>query len=247
MMVGEIRDLETAEIAVQASLTGHLVLYRPCIPIPRAAPLRDYATWASRPYLLSSSLDWRTRATPGTRARRQPPRFRIHRVATTNAKCWAWTLPIRPTLYKPAAVVTAVLPAVPVFTNSLPLTTRCASMIHDGVSEQELERHARLASDRIFAPMVVVEYLLAAPRRSTKCCASLAKTRFDEMGAFEYVAMDQGRQAAPKGLLEGDTPKHIRQLLARSQTTAGQCYRGRPQRSTTGSAAFRFARALSSG
>ena len=26
MMVGEIRDLETAEIAIQASLTGHLVL-----------------------------------------------------------------------------------------------------------------------------------------------------------------------------------------------------------------------------
>ena len=26
VMVGEIRDLETAEIAVQASLTGHLVL-----------------------------------------------------------------------------------------------------------------------------------------------------------------------------------------------------------------------------
>jgi general secretion pathway protein E len=25
-MVGEIRDIETAEIAVQASLTGHLVL-----------------------------------------------------------------------------------------------------------------------------------------------------------------------------------------------------------------------------
>ena len=36
VMVGEIRDLETAQIAVQASLTGHLVLAR-CTPTtPRA-------------------------------------------------------------------------------------------------------------------------------------------------------------------------------------------------------------------
>jgi type II secretory ATPase GspE/PulE/Tfp pilus assembly ATPase PilB-like protein len=34
IMVGEIRDLETAEMAVQAALTGHLVL-RPCTPMMR--------------------------------------------------------------------------------------------------------------------------------------------------------------------------------------------------------------------
>jgi general secretion pathway protein E len=37
VMVGEIRDLETAQIAVQASLTGHLVLST-CTPIPPSAP-----------------------------------------------------------------------------------------------------------------------------------------------------------------------------------------------------------------
>ena len=36
IMIGEIRDLETAQIAVQASLTGHLVLPR-CTPTTRPA------------------------------------------------------------------------------------------------------------------------------------------------------------------------------------------------------------------
>ena len=44
VMVGEIRDLETAEIAVQASLTGHLVLST-CIPIPPSARWRVCAIW----------------------------------------------------------------------------------------------------------------------------------------------------------------------------------------------------------
>ena len=34
IMIGEIRDLETAEIAIHASLTGHLV-FRPCTPMMR--------------------------------------------------------------------------------------------------------------------------------------------------------------------------------------------------------------------
>ena len=37
ILVGEIRDFETAEIAVQAALTGHLVLRR-CTPTTRRAP-----------------------------------------------------------------------------------------------------------------------------------------------------------------------------------------------------------------
>ena len=37
VLVGEIRDQETAQIAVQASLTGHLVLAR-CTPMTRPTP-----------------------------------------------------------------------------------------------------------------------------------------------------------------------------------------------------------------
>ena len=54
-MVGEIRDIETAEIAVQASLTGHLVLstLHTNTAIGSITRLRDMGV---EPFLLSSSL-----------------------------------------------------------------------------------------------------------------------------------------------------------------------------------------------
>jgi len=54
-MVGEIRDVETAEIAVQASLTGHLVLstLHTNTAIGSVTRLRDMGV---EPFLLSSSL-----------------------------------------------------------------------------------------------------------------------------------------------------------------------------------------------
>lgn len=55
VMVGEIRDMETAEIAVQASLTGHLVLstLHTNTAIGAVTRLRDMGI---EPFLLSSSL-----------------------------------------------------------------------------------------------------------------------------------------------------------------------------------------------
>lgn len=55
VMVGEIRDLETAEIAVQASLTGHLVLstLHTNTAIGAVTRLKDMGV---EPFLLSSSL-----------------------------------------------------------------------------------------------------------------------------------------------------------------------------------------------
>ncbi|MDH5326064.1 MAG: type II secretion system ATPase GspE [Gammaproteobacteria bacterium] len=55
VMVGEIRDLETAEIAVQASLTGHLVLstLHTNSAVGAVTRLRDMGV---EPFLLSSSL-----------------------------------------------------------------------------------------------------------------------------------------------------------------------------------------------
>jgi type II secretory ATPase GspE/PulE/Tfp pilus assembly ATPase PilB-like protein len=55
VMIGEIRDLETAQIAVQASLTGHLVLSTLHTNTAVGAVTRC-ATWASSRFLLSSSL-----------------------------------------------------------------------------------------------------------------------------------------------------------------------------------------------
>ncbi|MEC9342008.1 MAG: type II secretion system ATPase GspE [Pseudomonadota bacterium] len=55
VMVGEIRDLETAQIAVQASLTGHLVLstLHTNTAVGAVTRLRDMGT---EPFLLASSL-----------------------------------------------------------------------------------------------------------------------------------------------------------------------------------------------
>ncbi len=55
VMIGEIRDLETAEIAVQASLTGHLVFstLHTNTAVGSVTRLRDMGV---EPYLLSSSL-----------------------------------------------------------------------------------------------------------------------------------------------------------------------------------------------
>ncbi|MFC4726615.1 type II secretion system ATPase GspE [Coralloluteibacterium thermophilus] len=55
VMVGEIRDLETAEVAVQASLTGHLVLstLHTNSAVGAVARLRDMGV---EPFLLSASL-----------------------------------------------------------------------------------------------------------------------------------------------------------------------------------------------
>ena len=55
VMIGEIRDLETAEVAVQASLTGHLVLstLHTNTAVGAVTRLRDMGV---EPFLLSSSL-----------------------------------------------------------------------------------------------------------------------------------------------------------------------------------------------
>lgn len=55
VMIGEIRDRETAEIAIHASLTGHLVLSTLHTMSAAAAPLR-LMDMGIPPYLLSASL-----------------------------------------------------------------------------------------------------------------------------------------------------------------------------------------------
>jgi general secretion pathway protein E len=55
VMIGEIRDLETAQIAVQASLTGHLVLAT-LHTNDAASAVTRMADMGVEPYLLSSSL-----------------------------------------------------------------------------------------------------------------------------------------------------------------------------------------------
>jgi general secretion pathway protein E len=143
VMVGEIRDLETAEIAVQASLTGHLVLstLHTNTAVGAVTRLRDMGV---EPFLLSSSLI-------GVLAQRlvrmlcseckQP-------YTAGTADCNTMGIPVdTPTTLYRAAGCSAC--------NQLGYRGRSGiyelveidddmrTMIHDGSGEHELDRHAR--------------------------------------------------------------------------------------------------------
>ncbi len=149
VMVGEIRDLETAEIAVQASLTGHLVLstLHTNSAVGAMTRLRDMGV---EPFLLSSSVI-------GVLAQR------LVRVLCPQCKqpytasagdCAFLDLPADnpPTLYKAAGCAacnnlgyhgrTGIYELIEV-------DDQLASMIHDGAGEQEMERYARTHSPSI--------------------------------------------------------------------------------------------------
>ena len=140
VMVGEIRDLETAEIAVQASLTGHLVLSTLHTNTAAGAVtrLRDMGV---EPFLLSSSLI-------GVLAQR------LVRVLDDGSKVPYTALeheceilgvdPARPpTLYHPGADSLGGFQGRTGIYELIAVDDEMRSMIHSGVSEQDLERHAR--------------------------------------------------------------------------------------------------------
>jgi len=146
VMVGEIRDLETAEIAVQSSLTGHLVLstLHTNTAVGAVTRLRDMGV---EPFLLSSSLI-------GVVAQRLvrvlDPETRESYPAT-ELECRALGADPNdpPTLYRPSEEA---------LKNGKGYQGRCGiyemvaiddqmrTMIHDGASEHELEKYARTQS-----------------------------------------------------------------------------------------------------
>lgn len=146
VMVGEIRDLETAEIAVQASLTGHLVLstLHTNTAVGAVTRLRDMGV---EPFLLSSSL-------LGVLAQRlvrtlcddckQP-------YTPDEATCRSFRLDPadKPTFYRPHGCDKCNHQGYRGRTGIYELIgidETLRSMIHDGASELDMERHARKAS-----------------------------------------------------------------------------------------------------
>ena len=58
ILVGEIRDLETAQIAVQASLTGHLGAHDACTPTTRPSSIiRSCGPGHVEPFLLTATIE----------------------------------------------------------------------------------------------------------------------------------------------------------------------------------------------
>ena len=150
VMVGEIRDLETAEIAVQASLTGHLVLstLHTNTAVGAVTRLRDMGV---EPFLLSSSL-------VGVLAQRL---VRVidpaTKVAYTAREYECKTLGVDaanpPSLYHPdEAAMQAGGAGYRGRTGIYELVTiddEFRTMIHDGAGEHDLERYARTRSPSI--------------------------------------------------------------------------------------------------
>ncbi len=149
VMVGEIRDLETAEIAVQASLTGHLVLSTLHTNTASGAVtrLRDMGV---EPFLLSSSLI-------GVLAQRLvrvlDDETKIPYVATDYECDLLGADPANPpTLHR--ADVNApgggFIGRTGIY-ELIAVDEAMRGMVHNGVSEQDLERHARLSGPSIRA------------------------------------------------------------------------------------------------
>ena len=146
VMVGEIRDLETAEIAVQASLTGHLVLSTLHTNTAAGAVtrLRDMGV---EPFLLSSSLI-------GVLSQR------LVRVLDDDTKI---PYPARdyecrtlnrdpadpPTLYQPETKDGSGFRGRTGVYELISVDDTMRTMIHDGASEQQLEKYARTLSPSI--------------------------------------------------------------------------------------------------
>lgn len=149
VMVGEIRDMETAEIAVQASLTGHLVLstLHTNTAVGAVTRLRDMGI---EPFLLSSSL-------VGLVAQR------LVRLLCTHCK-----RPHTPTegelrtLKREASQVKDMCAAHGCdrcahtgyagrqgIYEVVSVNEQMRTMIHDGASEQDIERYARTLSPGI--------------------------------------------------------------------------------------------------
>jgi general secretion pathway protein E len=148
VMVGEIRDLETAEIAVQASLTGHLVLSTLHTNTASGAVtrLRDMGV---APYLLASSLI-------GVLAQRL---VRVlddeTKIPYTASDYECEILEVDPanppTLYRAGSGGNRGFVGRTGIYELICVDDKMREMIHDGVSEQELERHARKDSFSIRA------------------------------------------------------------------------------------------------
>ena len=148
VMVGEIRDLETAEIAVQASLTGHLVLSTLHTNTAAGAVtrLRDMGV---EPFLLSSSLI-------GVLAQRL---VRVlddstkvpYTASDYECKILGVDPAEPPTLYKPGPGPNDGFAGRTGIYELITVDDEMRGMIHDGVSEQVLEKHARTMTPSIRA------------------------------------------------------------------------------------------------
>ncbi len=169
VMVGEIRDLETAEIAVQASLTGHLVLstLHTNTAVGAVARLRDMGV---EPFLLASSMI-------GVLAQRLvrvlDDETKVPYTATEYECRMLQVDPENPpTLYRAGDGPNGGYQGRTGIYELIAVNDGMRTMIHDGESEQNIERYARtmgasIRADgcrRVLAGHTTLEELLRVTR-----------------------------------------------------------------------------------
>jgi general secretion pathway protein E len=145
VMVGEIRDLETAEIAVQASLTGHLVMstLHTNTAVGAVTRLRDMGV---EPFLLSSSLigvlaQRLVRVLdPATRVPYQATEYECRLLNADPAD--------PPTLYRAGGGDQGYQGRTGIY-ELVKVDNTMRTMIHDGAGEHDLEHYARTLSPSI--------------------------------------------------------------------------------------------------
>jgi general secretion pathway protein E len=147
VMVGEIRDLETAQIAVQASLTGHLVLstLHTNTAVGAITRLRDMGI---EPFLLSSSII-------GVVAQRLVrvlnPDSREAASASAYERRLLNVAPSQPSplVYRPGRDAGNGYRGRTGIYELVAIDDQLRTMIHDGAAEHDLERHARTLTPSI--------------------------------------------------------------------------------------------------
>jgi general secretion pathway protein E len=141
VLVGEIRDLETAQIAVQASLTGHLVLST-LHTNTAAGALTRLRDMGIEPFLLSSSLigvlaQRLVRVlNPDTRQAFQAGEYERRLLGLKADEP-------SPTLYRPGRDPAGGYRGRTGIYELILIDDQLRTMIHDGVGEHDLERYAR--------------------------------------------------------------------------------------------------------
>jgi general secretion pathway protein F len=190
IMIGEIRDLETAQIAVQASLTGHLVLAT-LHTNDAAAAVTRLLDMGIEPFLLSSTAAGRDGAAPGAQAVRHCKTFDGHWHAVGCEHCGHTGYQGRVGVYE-----------------LLETTEQIRAQIHNRASEAEVraaahrQRHADHARRR---------RALAGGRRD-----HAGRTAARDQGLGEprcpHSAMKPSTPAAPpsKGVLNADSARAAR-------------------------------------
>ena len=149
VMVGEIRDLETARIAVQASLTGHLVLSTLHTNTAGGAITR-LGDMGIEPFLLASSMN-------GVLAQRlvrvlDKDCREAYTISVEECARLGITINAPATLYRPRADLETGVSGYRGRTGIyelVPVTETMRALIHDGAAESRLEALARELSPSI--------------------------------------------------------------------------------------------------